>query len=45
MGGVGEILDAHDMSEFSLFEMVQKTVAVYTDIEHYPGFFFGSRSF
>ncbi|TSD05836.1 MAG: glycosyltransferase, group 1 family [Parcubacteria group bacterium Greene0714_7] len=29
VGGVTEILDAKDMSEFSLKEMVQKTIAVY----------------
>jgi glycosyltransferase involved in cell wall biosynthesis len=30
VGGVGEILDAKDMSEFSLEKMVQKTSALYT---------------
>ena len=29
VGGVGEILDAKDMSEFSLEQMVKKTVALY----------------
>ncbi|MCX6786805.1 MAG: glycosyltransferase [Candidatus Kaiserbacteria bacterium] len=29
VGGVGEILDAKDMSEFSLEQMVQKTIATY----------------
>lgn len=29
VGGVGEILDAKDMSEFSLEKMVQKTIEVY----------------
>ena len=29
VGGVGEILDAKDMSEFSLERMVQKTIALY----------------
>ncbi len=29
VGGVGEILDAQDMSEFSLERMVQKTIALY----------------
>jgi glycosyltransferase involved in cell wall biosynthesis len=29
VGGVGEILDAKDMSEFSLEQMVQKTAALY----------------
>jgi glycosyltransferase involved in cell wall biosynthesis len=29
VGGVGEILDAKDMSEFSLERMVQKTTALY----------------
>lgn len=29
VGGVGEILDAKDMSEFSLNSMVQKTIGVY----------------
>lgn len=29
VGGVGEILDAKDMSEFSLEQMVQKTTSVY----------------
>ena len=30
VGGVGEILDAKDMSEFSLEQMVQKTIALYS---------------
>jgi glycosyltransferase involved in cell wall biosynthesis len=29
VGGVGEILDAKDMNEFSLEQMVQKTIALY----------------
>jgi glycosyltransferase involved in cell wall biosynthesis len=29
VGGVGEILDAKDMSEFSLDQMMQKTIALY----------------
>jgi glycosyltransferase involved in cell wall biosynthesis len=29
VGGVGEILDAKDMSEFSLENMLKKTVALY----------------
>jgi glycosyltransferase involved in cell wall biosynthesis len=29
VGGVGEILDAKDMSEFSLEEMIKKTIALY----------------
>jgi len=29
VGGVGEILDAKDMSDFSLTQMVQKTIALY----------------
>ena len=29
VGGVGEILDAKDMNEFSLNQMVQKTIALY----------------
>jgi len=29
VGGVGEILDAKDMSEFSLEKMVQKTIVIY----------------
>ena len=29
VGGVGEILDAKDMSEFSLDQMVEKTIALY----------------
>lgn len=32
VGGVGEILDAKDLSEFSLEQMVQKTVAAYEPI-------------
>ncbi|HUY05595.1 MAG TPA: glycosyltransferase [Candidatus Paceibacterota bacterium] len=31
VGGVSEILDAEDMSEFSLERMVRKTTAIYTD--------------
>lgn len=30
VGGVGEILDAKDMTEFSLDSMIQKTIGVYT---------------
>ena len=30
VGGVGEILDAKNMSNFSLTQMVQKTIAVYS---------------
>ena len=29
VGGVGEILDAKDMTDFSLEQMLQKTVALY----------------
>ena len=29
VGGVGEILDAKDMNDFSLEQMVQKTIALY----------------
>jgi len=29
VGGVGEILDAKDMSEFSLEKMLEKTIVVY----------------
>jgi glycosyltransferase involved in cell wall biosynthesis len=29
IGGVGEILDAKDMSEFKLDKMVEKTAALY----------------
>ena len=29
VGGVGEILDAKDLNDFSLEQMVQKTVALY----------------
>lgn len=38
VGGVGEILDAKDMSDFSLARMVEETIALYTDYvtQHRP---------
>jgi glycosyltransferase involved in cell wall biosynthesis len=34
VGGVGEIIDAKDMSDFSLEKMIKETLAVYSSYEH-----------